>query len=164
MNTPRRRHLGFSLMESMIAILVLSFVGVLAMEAAGTSARAQKSLAERQLADRLADGLLAEIMSRAFPERGTTVSATTRGSFRLVADYANFVESPPKLRSGGPLSFSGGAAGLGADWQRKVDLAFVNPSDPDNIDTAESGLYRITVTVSRGGVVLSRRVGLRARD
>lgn len=163
--TPRPlTHRGFSLVESMLAIVVLSFIGVLAMEAAGTSARAQKSIAQRQLADRLADALLAEIMMKAYPAKETAVTPTTRRSYNVIANYAGFEESPPTLRSGGALSLSGGTSGMGSDWRRKVELTFADPANPAATVASDSGLYRITVTVSQGNTLLSRRVGLRARD
>jgi prepilin-type N-terminal cleavage/methylation domain-containing protein len=155
---------GFSLLESMLAVLVLSAIAVVAMRAAGTSARTQLSLAEVQLASRLADSLLAEIMTREYPKVIAVTTATTRGSFRKVSDFAGFDESPPKLRSGGVLTFSGGASGLGSNWRRTATLEFVDPANPTLVVGSDRGLLRITVTVSRGGVLLSRRVGYRAWD
>jgi len=153
-----RQTRGFSLVESMLAVLVLSLIAVLAMEAAGNSARVQKTLVDKQLADRLADSLLAEITSKSYPGATTPAALpTTRGSYTRIDQYAAFDESPPTFRSGEN-------ANLAATWRRTVELSFIDPADPTRTVPTDSGLRRISITVLRDSTVLSQRVALRGRD
>jgi MSHA pilin protein MshD len=164
----RRRPRGgggraFTLVESVIAVLIVSTVLVAALRTFGSLARARLIQTDRTLAYGLADDLLAEVMQCRFtePGGGTTLgpdAGEMRGTYDDVDDYDGLSQTPPQLRDGTALTeFTG--------WTRSVSVTFVNPDAPDvAASPADSQLKRIIVTVkSPRGVSVTLR-GLRSSD
>ena len=151
---PGRR--AFSLLDSMLAMLVLSGIAVAAMQAGGASAKAQLAASESQLAGRVAESLLAEVVSRRFGT--TTVSAgAARSAYTDILQYATLDEEPTD-RGGTKV------AGTSGRWRQKVKLDYVLPADRSAVSATPTPLLRITVTVTRDGGTRALRIAYRAKD
>jgi MSHA pilin protein MshD len=157
---------GFTLVESLISVLIVSGVLVGALGAFGAIGRARQNQVDRTLGYALADQLLAEIMQCYFkdPETaGTSIGPdsgeATRAQYDDVDDYDGLSTTPPTLRDGTSLTEYAG-------WTRSVSVICVKPDAPDtaiNVGDAQV-LKRITVTVkSPRGVTITLR-GLRSSD
>jgi MSHA pilin protein MshD len=162
-----RRHLpqrGFSLVEVVIATLVVGLVMVAALNSVGAYIRGQQHVANRGRAVMLANDLMTEILTRSYeepddspvfgPEPGE--GAVSRADYDDVDDYHGLNNSPPLDRNGAPL------AG-GDPWQRAVTVEYVDPDSPGTTVGSDQGVKRITVTVYRDDTELARLVTLRAR-
>src|SRR4051794_12098831 len=122
--SPMRRR-GFTLVESLICVLIVSGVLVASLGTFGAIARARATQTDRALAFGLADQLLTEIMQSYFkePGGGTTLgpdAGETRSTYDDVDDYDSLTNSPPQLRDGTVLTeFTG--------WSRSVRVVCVQP-------------------------------------
>ena len=159
----RRRRAGLSLLEVIISSLLVGVVLVSSMGSLGAAFRAASATKDRGRAILLADGLMAEILQTRYrdpgaspvfgPESGET--GATRAAFDDVDDYDDWTETPPQTRSGTVLTAFNG-------WTRSVVVQNVDSSNLQTVlaDSADSGVKRITVTVSRGSVTECRLVAL----
>jgi len=144
---------GMSLVELVIASLIVSLMLVAALNTLGSSARASVICAERCVGANLARQLLAEVVQAPYrdpsggedrfgPERDERVA---RRDWDDVDDYRHWRASPPERKDGTPLVTAAG-------WAREAHVDYVLPEDPTRTTGSETGLKRITVTaVSPGG-------------
>lgn len=168
--------LGFTLVEAIFSMLLVSVMMVAAMSAAGASASAQAHTADSGRAGLLAQALMDEILVQPYadpsgtsttlgPDPGDTTSPATRAKFNDVDDYDGWFESPPQNPDGtviGSTNPDGSVTSYYPGWSRKVSVVWVSPSDLTTKVSSESGVKRITVTVAHHNAVLATMVAIRA--
>lgn len=145
----RRGGRGMTLVEAVVACLIVATMLVAALGAMGSSAKAGTVQANRRMGACLARQLMAEILQARYrepvdtPAFGTESpeSRTCRALWDDVDDYNGWIESPPQAKDGTSL-------GLAAGWRRDVTVAYVTPDDPTAKASGDQGLKRITVTVT----------------
>jgi hypothetical protein len=154
---------GFSVIEAVLSTLVIGVMLVAVLNTVGAARTAQVWNADHVRAAHLAGTLLAEIVDRAYAEPaeqrlfGPEASEllARRSAYDDVDDYNGWSKSPPEGDDGAAIP---GYTG----WTRSVAVAWVTPADPSATSLVETGLKRITVTVSRRGVKLAEITALRA--
>ncbi len=145
--TARAPGRGFSMVEVVICIVLISMALVAGLDAVGASARGQTLLAEQAKAAVLARQFLSEIRQMRYadplvasplfgPEPGET-----RATFNDVDDFDGWQESPPQSADGTPIA---GYAG----WRRRVSIDWVTAASPNSPSQSDQGLKRITVRVT----------------
>jgi MSHA pilin protein MshD len=137
---------GFTLVEAVLSMLLVATVLVAALEMVGASARARVVEKEQARSKELARQLLDEIMQNDYADPGPSPgfgpeSGETRATFNDVDDFDNWRESLPQTKSGVPLPGYDG-------WSRKVKVSWADPAKPGTSSGSETGLKRITVTVT----------------
>ena len=156
------RSRGYSLVEVALCVVIVGGLFAAAMHTLGASRLGERQTIEHARAHALAQGLMDEILSRSYaPSDGDTTSTGgenggMREYYNYVGDYDGWVSHPPRKRDGTVI-------GGFDDWTRRVDVAWVDPSNPEQVLDDDSGLKRITVTVQRGEAILARTVALRSR-
>jgi Tfp pilus assembly protein PilV len=157
-----RSRRGLSYAEVMMAAIIVGVMLSGAMNLLGSVIRGRTATGQTARAHHYAQQLMTEILSTAYvdgsspvfgPETGET--GGTRAPFDDVDDFHNWSESPLVTRSGGAVANSTG-------WTRTVSVALVNATAPATTVAADSGVKRITVTVSRSGTALATLVALRS--
>jgi hypothetical protein len=156
---------GISLVEIVIATMLVSMILVGAMNCVGATIRGRLQTADSIQAKRLVDQLMAEILALDYREsvdppvfgRESTEDSFARTDWDDVDDYHLWTASPPENRSGTALANS-------TDWQRDVLVEWVDPADPANTVGTDQGVKRITVTVRRNGEVHAQDFALRSED
>jgi MSHA pilin protein MshD len=161
----RHRGGGFTLVESLICVLIVSGVLVAALGTFGAIGKARLTQTDRALAFGLADQLLDEIMQCYFkePSGGTTLGPdggeTSRALYDDVDDYDSLSNSPPQQRDGTAMTDYTG-------WTRSVRVVCVQPGQPNTASNAADPqvLKKITVTVKSPRGVSVSLSGLRSSD
>src|SRR5687767_12240939 len=143
-----RRARAFTLVESMMAVLIVSGVLVASLGTFGAIARARQMQVERAQAFGLAERMMSEVVQCRYDEPsggvinpGPDAGETRRALFDDVDDYENW-SAAPQLRDGTALpGYSG--------WLVKVKVRYVTPAAPDSTSNDSTvGLKRIQVSVS----------------
>jgi type II secretory pathway pseudopilin PulG len=151
-----------TIVEVVVAAAILGGVGMIALRGIAATHASQLDTADSARAELLARELLDEILQQNFVR--TTVmlpdeSPTTRVNFTCLDDYDgwNAAKTLPPQRKDGTLIPSG----LG--WARRVTVINVSASDLVTASQTETGIKRITVTVSRFGKDLAEISLVRTR-
>ena len=154
---------GFTLIESVMCILIVSVMFVAAMSVTANSRVNQQLTADHSQGVLLADMLMTEILQKAYIGvigsstlgRDLGESSTNRKDWDDVDDYHGWTASPPKEPDGTDLS---GLEG----WERSVVVSYVNPA---NLKTksvgSDTGIKHIEVTVKHNGRIVAKLVTLR---
>jgi len=163
----RRRHAwrgraGFSIVESVMATVVVATMFVAAMRAVGASRTALFLVAERARGMALADALMSEILAQPYgdPSYGSSLGPGsdeldgTRSAWDDVDDYNGWVGNPVQDKQGAAIDGFDG-------WTRSVTVAWVNPSNLEQTKNQETGVKRITVTVKHGDAVRAELTTIR---
>jgi hypothetical protein len=140
-------------------------VGVLliaALRSVGASVFTQSLSAQRTTGQMLADGLMAEILAKAYKDPGNWPqfgrewgeSSASKANYNDVDDFQDWSESPPQLADGSTMPDLTG-------WQRSVAVDWVDLSDLSRVQYWDTGAKRITVTVRYNGVAIATRVAIR---
>ena len=140
---------GMTLIEVLISTLFVSFLLIGALTGLSAATRANQASSEIAFASQLGEEMVAEIMSNAFkdPDGGSWIGpdsaelSADRRTFDDVDDYNNWDQSPPLNRDG-----SARAAATG--WRRQVTVSHVLRSFPDTVSILETGLKKVSVTVT----------------
>jgi len=150
-STQRR---GFSLLEAVIAMLLVGVVLVAALHVLAGTTASTLTTAQHAAGVLLAEGLLAETLTLPYaePDAGQTAvfgpeageTGGSRAAFDDVDDYRNWSASPPESPDGTVLP---GYAG----WTRSVAVAYLDPSDLNQVVASDMGVKRVTVTASFNG-------------
>jgi MSHA pilin protein MshD len=119
------------------------------LQTLGSSAVADRVLAGQRIGPSLASQLMTEILASDYIDTGDTPvfgletgeTGSSRALFDDVDDYHGWSESPVEDKDGAAIS---GLSG----WTRAVTVQWVDPSNVATVAGAESGLKRITVTVT----------------
>jgi type II secretory pathway pseudopilin PulG len=161
----RRKASGFSLVESVFAIVIVGTMFAAAMSTLGASKRTQLRLTKQNQAAWLADSLLAEIMEQAYIEPTESVvtfgkealetGQSNRSTYDDVDDYHNLKTSPPVLKDGSAID------GIGATWKRKITISWIDPTNVPNTAASDKGLKKIVVDVYENDVLVTSRYGYR---
>ncbi|MEM7624241.1 MAG: hypothetical protein AAF333_01295 [Planctomycetota bacterium] len=151
---PSRPARAFTLVETALATVLVGGLFVVAMNMVGASRVTQSRYAERDQALLLAEDLLQEVLTRPYEDPGDPdgvvfgieldETLTVRASLDDADDYHAYSESPPADVEGNAIP---GAAG----FTRAVQVQWVELDDPKTVASAETGLKRVTVAVSKGG-------------
>jgi len=168
---------AFTLVEAVFATLLVGLLLVAALSAAGASARLQAHGSDRGTGELLAQGLMNEILVQAYqnpgpnptfgPEPGKTTTPPSRTNFNDVDDYNGWTESPPQNKNGSVITITnpdGTTSPAFPGWGRSVAVAWVSPSDLTAASTTETGVKRMTVTVSHNNVVVATSVAIKANN
>lgn len=154
------------MMEVAIGTLLVGGTLATTLQLVGPTVRSTQLAGDRMIAVTLADDMLDEIATRHFADPdhddGTIglnpgESGTTRQDFDDVDDYNGWT-APPQTVNGNPIT------GLGDGWLIRVRVAHAQIGNPMNDSASETGIKRVTVTVSRHGIVLAERSILRTRS
>jgi hypothetical protein len=151
-----------AMVEAVLSLVVVSVMLVAALRTVGASKVGQARSTDALTGLNLAQDLMSEICDKAYsepteltlfgPEATEVIGGRT--TYDDVDDYNGFSQSPPRDRANSVLN------NLGA-WGRSVDVAWVNPANLSQTVLVESGVKRITVTVTRKGVPMARLVAIR---
>jgi len=146
---PRTGANGFTLVEAVIASVIVGVMLVAALNTLGASARARRIQATRSQGPALAGQLMAEILQMPYsdPDRSPRFGpegsehARPRSRYDDVDDYHNWSACPPQMKDRTVLTDLAG-------WRREVTVAYADPADPASGVGSDQGLKRITVTVT----------------
>ncbi len=157
---------AFTLVEAVSSIAVVGVLLVAALNAVGSARSGQQLIGEQARGHLLAVDLMTEILPKSFHEPNVSLvslgpgpsEAVTgnRSLYNDVDDYHGWSASPPQTADGTPLP---GLEG----WQRSVVVSWVNPANPGEEVLTDTGVKRITVTVSYQRRVVASLVALRTR-
>ena len=161
--TTRRR--GFSLVEVAVSVLLVGVLMVASLQSLGAAKRREADTTNRLLGQQLAAALLNEILLQEYKEPETSQAPIfglepgeangNRSLFDDVDDYTAYSSSPPQDRSGTEIP---GLTG----WTRNVSVNWADPVTLQSIPSINSGLKKITVTVTKSGQTLGSLVGYRS--
>jgi MSHA pilin protein MshD len=152
---------GFTLVEAVLSLLIVSVVAVAALTAVA-QARATRALtSDRSMAVTLARSMIDEVGTRAYADPQSPSSpigldagesaAADRTTLDDVDDYHGISESPPRERSGTIIPDA-------TNWRRDVRVEPVDAAAPTNLSATESGVKRVVVEIYlRGKLVLTQR-------
>jgi hypothetical protein len=163
MTHSRSGHRGFSVIEAVLSTLVIGVMLVAVLNTVGAARTAQVWNVERVRAACLASNLMAEIVDQAYadpaelqlfgPEASELLAP--RSSFDDVDDYHGWSKSPPDNPDGSAIPGYEG-------WTRSVTVNWATLGSPAANSITDTGMKRITVTVSRRGLKLAELTALRA--
>lgn len=154
---------GLSLVEAVIAMVVVSGLFIAALTAVGASRTGQQSLEDSVRGYALAQDLLSEILAQSYQEPDGTasmgletgeLSTSSRSAFDDVDDYHNWSASPPRHRDGTQVEGFDG-------WTRSVEVVRVRLGNLNGSSSSETGIKRITVTVQHGPRIVAQLTALR---
>ncbi len=153
---------GFTLIESVMSILIVGLMLVAALNTVGASKLAQMRNAERAAGPMLSQDLMAEALNQFYEEPEDSVkfgreggeSGGKREDYDDVDDYDGWVSNPPEYRNGDEIP------GLD-DWTRKVSVNWADSLFPQNNALTPSGIKRIKVEVFHKGRLVSTSTALR---
>lgn len=160
-STPRPAG-AFTLAETLVSIVIVGGLVVVALNTAGAAVVTQNKIGERARGQLLALDLMTEILDQAYKEPGSVNFGTdsqesggSRANYDDVDDYDAWSSSPPEDKAGVNLP------GLN-DWTREVSVVWVTAADPAGLPSlVETGVKRVTVTVSRGGAEMASITAVR---
>jgi hypothetical protein len=151
--------------EIVISTAIVGVMTVAALESTGMVYRTRRINADRLTGPGMAQELLAEVLAMPYEDPqnpGGAIgldsgeSSSVRSTFDDVDDYNVWTSAEAKVRNGTtPTGYTA--------WAQQVRVAFANLADPSTNAGSDTGLKRITVTVtSPQGKVLTL-TALRAR-
>jgi prepilin-type N-terminal cleavage/methylation domain-containing protein len=164
----RRRHRAFSMVEVVVSAAIVGVMMVAALNTVAASKLGQQNTGDRGKGALLAQQLMAEILPQAYadpeqPDQGIQIdsneSSYPRTDYDDVDDYNGWTASPPENKDGTVIPNR-------SAWARSVTVVWANAADPTQTSVIETGIKRITVTVTRGGDEVAALTALRtlARD
>lgn len=153
---------AFTHVETVICMVITGVMLVAALSAVAASRTGQYKITERQRGELLAQELMAEIVAQGYKESeedanlGTDAGETgnVRVNWDDVDDYSKWSAAPPQEKDGTAIP---GLEG----WERSSEVDWVDPADIEDIVVAETGVKRITVTVSHNGTPVATLTALR---
>jgi type II secretory pathway pseudopilin PulG len=158
----RRWPRAFSLVEAAVSIAVVGIMLVAALNTVGAARLGEQKTGDRGKGMLLAQQLMTEILQQSYeepvdiqvfgPESGEAPGS--RANFDDVDDYESWAASPPQYRDGTAIP---GLEG----WTRSVHVDWVNPADLSQVVSSDTRVKRITVTVTRGDVLVASLAALR---
>lgn len=152
---------GFTLLESLIAVLLVGLLMVAALNSVGATKRRESHSLDQLRGQQLAASLMNEILLQAYAEPATAAvfgpesgEAGNRSLFDDVDDYSNWSASPPTDRSGQLVAgFNGWTLSAAVQWASPTTLAATTASN--------TGLKKVTVTASKGSKTTATAIGYR---
>jgi hypothetical protein len=153
---------GFSMVEAVFCVVLVSGLVVVSLNTLGASKVAQQSLGDRTRGSLLASALMSEILNQNYqdpnetPIAGLELSENSllRTTYDDVDDYINWTASPPQNRDGTTIP---GLTG----WQESVKIEAVDPANLNSKKFPDTGVKRVTVTITHNSVVVATLVGVK---
>ena len=149
---------AITLAETVVSILLISFVLVSTLQIVGPVSRSSSLQADRLVAANLANEIAEEITTKPFiddnaasqDDIGIDADDTVfaRLNFDDIDDYDGWSSSPPKMSYGVTNSSLIG-------WTRTVSAKHVLVNDPNTASATYTGLKKITIRVYKDGVLLA---------
>jgi Tfp pilus assembly protein PilV len=152
---PPRRALGRSgvtIIEAALSTIIVATVLVAALNTVAASRTIRSRVADRVRAQQLALDLVSEILQQGFADPATP--AASRATWGYVDDYNGLVDSPPQTKSGDAIPDC-------TNWSRNVTVQWADPTTFAATSATNTGARLITVTVTRGSLVLASVTALR---
>ena len=157
----RRR--GLTLVEAVLALLVMSVLATAALSAVAQARRTRAIVDQRSLGDMLARTMLSEITALPYKASGSTTigmeggeDPADRRTFDDADDYHLFSESPCLQHDGKSID--------GTDnWERSVIVAWVPVGSLTTTSGTDTGLKRVWVNIKHNGRLVTRLSALRAQ-
>lgn len=157
-----RRSPAFSMVETLLCVVLVGGLLVVALDTAGSSVVAQQRTGHRARGRLLAQELMSEILVTPYedpdqvPVWGLEGAENTgvRSAFDDVDDYADWSTRPPEDKSGNPHT------GLSL-WERSVRVNLVDPDDLNQPTGANLGVKRIIVTVTFNDAEVASLIAVR---
>lgn len=148
----RHRRRALTLIEAVLSIVIVSLMLTAALHTVGASQRSQRYGADQATAVALAESLMSEVLGMPYQDPNGTGGigpeadelGGTRATFDDVDDFAAWSASPPQFRSGLPMTAMD-------SFGRKVEVVWVNLVDLETPAASETGVKRVTVTVTCNG-------------
>ncbi len=102
---------GFTYVESMIALAVLSLAGAALLTSVAGAVSSSNDSVYRSIGTGLAEQLIDEIAAAKFPSGTASVTGAMpfRSSFATIDNYSGWTESPPRTKAGEVLGTDNGA-------------------------------------------------------
>jgi len=159
-------HRGLSIVEVVASTLIVGTMVVASLDTVGAVYRSQGINGSRQLGHGLAHELMSEVMSMPYgdPENGAGAIGTDsaeatfqRPQYDDVDDYHGYSGSPPTHKDGTAITGYDG-------WQREVTVTWAERLAGDAWSLYDTGIKRVTVTVTSPDGVQTELVALRSRD
>jgi len=156
---------GFSLIEVVISMAIVSVLFIAAMDTVATSKKHQLSSNDSRRGQLLAQALMSEVMQQAYvdADAGGSVIGTeltemtdTRSRFDDVDDYHNWSASPPQRKDGNQIPNLTG-------WKRSISVTWANPVNLNKASLFESGIKLIVITVTHNNLPVAELKALRAQ-
>ena len=153
---------AFTLVESVISLVIVGVMLVAALNTVGASRLSQYKTSTRAQGRLLAESLLAEIFTQRYADPngaalfGVEVGEDddTREVFDDVDDYHTWTSSPPTEKTGTEMALWG-------RWRRSVTVEWVDPANPALVQGTESLAKRVTVKVHCGGMPVATLVAIK---
>ncbi len=153
---------AFTLVEAVISILIIGVMLVAALGTVGASRLGQYKNSQQSRGKLLAQALMDEILQQDYKEpdstpvfgREASEISTSRSNYDDVDDYHNWSASPPQNKDGTVISDSTG-------FMRSVSVQWVNPANLEEVSAIETGVKRITVTVTHAGLKTGSLVAIK---
>jgi MSHA pilin protein MshD len=148
-NFAHSRRDGFTLIESLMSIVIVSGVLVAALTTLGAIGRTRMVQVDRAAAVHLGERMMAEVLQCYFqepgssnPAIGTDAGESARDLFDDVDDYDGWATTgTPTLRDGTAMSEF-------VNWKLAVKVDHAQLADPGSTTAGFTGLKRIQVTVT----------------
>lgn len=154
------------MVEVAFATVIVSVILLTALNMVGATGAGLRSITDRATGNLLAQQLMAEILQQdyedpdaapgSFGTEGIEAVTRDRSYFDDVDDYDRWSSSPPKSKDGSVIS---GYLG----WQRRVDVAWVDPIDTGQILLSDTGVKRAVITVTRNAVKVAELQAIRTQ-
>lgn len=152
----RSSRTGFTLVETVVSMLIVGTMLVAALNTVGASRLSQYRTSRSNCGQLLAELLMAEILRQDYQEPdGTAVfgpesgeAGATRIGFDDVDDYQGWASNPPTSKDGIPIP---GLEG----WHRSITVEWVNPLNVAQVQGSETNTKRVTVTVSYDNILVA---------
>lgn len=138
---------GLTLVEVVVSTLLVSLLMIAALRTVSAVTLSHRLAGDIDHGPRLAHTMIAEITQRGYKQEGTSTIGRDgenqffRNTWDDVDDYDGTNNSPPKIESGGVMNDLSG-------WRRQVSVDWVTPANPSITSGSDTGLKRITVTVT----------------
>ena len=112
----RSRRAGFTYVESMIALAVLSLAGAALLTSVAGAVSSSNDSIYRSIGKGFAQQLIDEIAAAKFPSGTSTTSIAMpfRSAFTTIDDYSGWTESPPRTKAGEVFGIDNGATAADA--------------------------------------------------
>ncbi len=134
------------MVESVFCVALVGGLVVVSLDTLGASTTAQRHAGDRALGLLLASSAMSEIMNQSYEEIALTAASGIEVlGIRLAQPYLEDEE-------------------VYNEWQQSVQVEMVNPADLSNERFLSTGVKRITVTVTRHGIVMAALVAVKTGD
>ena len=152
------------MVEVVVSMLIVSVMFVAALSTVSGSRFSQFKTSQTSRGQALAESLMVEILRQSYADLqygpgsfglgGDEIGDGSRNLWEDVDDYDGWSASPPQEKDGTQI------AGL-AGWRRSVDVAWVDPLDPSQVEGSETNAKRVIVTVTFQDMPVATLVAIR---